>query len=80
MPVDLKETIRRLRVDLELIETAIASLEAAQAAHSGPAQTKRISTRGRKSMGATEREDVSARMKKYWASRRAAATDRTEPA
>jgi hypothetical protein len=76
MPLDLKETIRKLRVDLELIETAIVSLEAAQAAHSGSAQIKR----GRKSVGATEREDVSARMKKYWASRRAAATDRTEPA
>ena len=67
--LNLEPTIRYLRAQAEGLDRAIESLEKLLADPStavGPA-TKR---RGRKSMGLEERREVSARMKKYWASRR----------
>jgi hypothetical protein len=63
MTENLDQTIEDLRQELARIEAAIVALEAL-----GPGQR---SNRGRKSMGMEERLDVSARMKKYWADRRA---------
>jgi hypothetical protein len=70
--MDLYKTIQDLQAEKERLERVIASLEDLQSSHGGnipPAlgDTKR---RGRKSMDAGERTEVSERMKKYWASRR----------
>jgi len=72
MAVDLEEHIQELRRMLEKIKATIAALEAVQ--QSWPADPARTSLgrRGRKFMAAEERKEVSARMKKYWASRRPA--------
>jgi hypothetical protein len=64
--------IRSLHAEKEKLERVIAALEELQQ-HSRPlpfgSSSKR---RGRKSMGAGERKEVSQRMKKYWANRREA--------
>jgi hypothetical protein len=68
--MDLTKTIQELYAEKERLERVIASLEELQrtaAASPVPGRSKR---RGRKSMGAEERQEVSDRMKKYWASRR----------
>jgi hypothetical protein len=77
--MDLTKTIRELYAEKRRLEEAIASLEgllesktAAGAAHveeSGPKKR-----RGRTSMPAEERRNVSERMKKYWAQRRSGKT------
>lgn len=70
MAVDLSEHLRALRWHLEKTKATIAALEAIQQTSSfDPARAGR-SKRGRKFMAPEEREEVSARMKKYWASRR----------
>ena len=70
--MDLRKTIQDLYAEKEKLERVIASLEelhrtAADNATLVPGRTRR---RGRKSMGAQERLEVSERMKKYWAGRR----------
>jgi hypothetical protein len=70
--MDLYKAIQDLYAEKEKLERVIASLEDLQRAAGGgippsPGSGKR---RGRKSMGADERQEVSDRMKKYWASRR----------
>ena len=69
--MDLTKTIQDLYAEKEKLERVIASLEelqrAADANSHVMSQSKR---RGRKSMGSQERQEVSERMKKYWASRR----------
>jgi hypothetical protein len=69
--MDLYKTIQDLYAEKEKLERVIASLEelhrTSGALPSFPAGAKR---RGRKSMGSQEREEVSLRMKRYWASRR----------
>ena len=70
--MDLTKTIQDLYAEKERLERVIASLEELQrtaAANPVPAPG-RSKRRGRKSMGADERQEVSERMKKYWASRR----------
>ena len=62
--MDLQPTIRRLQLELERVKTVIAQLEELQ-----NRVTKPKSNRGRKSMGSEERQQVSERMRKYWASR-----------
>jgi hypothetical protein len=62
-------TIESLRRELDAVKASIASLERLALASSERITAKR-STRGRKSMGVAEREEVSARMRKYWAARR----------
>jgi hypothetical protein len=66
--MDLYKAIQELYEEKERLERVIASLEELQ--RTGlplPPATKR---RGRKTMDDKEREEVSARMKKYWASRK----------
>jgi hypothetical protein len=70
--VDLQATIRELRAELEEIDRAIAALEglgevaADESARAGKPGRKR----GRKGMSAEERQQVSERVKRYWAQRR----------
>ena len=62
--MNTERMLRELRDELSAIDTAIRRLERFRDKGS-------IGPRGRKSMGAEERLDVSARMKKYWAGTRA---------
>jgi hypothetical protein len=70
--MDLYKAIEDLYAEKEKLERVIASLEDLQRAAGGgiPPMPKSGKRRGRKSMNADERLEVSARMKKYWASRR----------
>jgi hypothetical protein len=61
--LDLDESLRELRRELELVKRAIQAMESVP---SPPVKSRR----GRKSMGHEERAVVSERMKRYWASRR----------
>jgi hypothetical protein len=74
--MDLYKTIQDLYAEKEKLERVIASLEelhrTSGSLPSFPAGAKR---RGRKSMGSQEREEVSLRMKRYWASRRKSQSD-----
>jgi hypothetical protein len=74
--MDLFKTIAELYVEKEKLDRVIASLE--ELLHSKSSQTALggRSRRGRKSMGAKERQEVSARMKRYWAGRRQAPRSR----
>jgi hypothetical protein len=71
LAMDLSKTIQDLYAEKDKLERVIASLEelqrAADANSHGVGRSKR---RGRKSMGSDERQEVSERMKKYWAGRR----------
>jgi hypothetical protein len=66
--MDLTEIIRNLYSEKTKVENSIAALEALDPTHKAGARSP--SRRGRKSMGDEERQQVSERMKKYWASRR----------
>ena len=70
--MDLYKAIQDLYAEKEKLERVIASLEELQrAAGSAPELPKPpAKRRGRKSMSSTERQEVSERMRKYWASRR----------
>jgi hypothetical protein len=69
--MDLSETIRQLENQKQSLELAIANLKKLRdGGGSGLTANRRKSNRGRKSMGHEERQEVSKRMKKYWASRR----------
>jgi hypothetical protein len=63
--LDLEPTIRELRFELEKITATIQKLEELQQQY-GSAPSRR----GRHSMGSRERQEVSKRMKSYWAGRR----------
>jgi hypothetical protein len=72
--MDLSDAISKLYAEKESLMRAIAALEALQHdAKIGSSAVAR-SRRGRKSMDPEERQEVSLRMKKYWASRRVTAT------
>ena len=76
--MDLRTTIRELYEEKQRIEEAIASLEElvggkGRAAAPAPAEPPRKERRGRKNMSPEERREVSSRMKRYWAKRRAGA-------
>jgi hypothetical protein len=64
--MDLNSILDFLRAERAKVDAAIAALEQLVAAHP---ETMR-SGRGRKQMGSEERQEVSSRMKQYWASRR----------
>lgn len=65
--MDLQKAIRDLYEEKERIDGVIASLEQYLRTNGNvPAKRKR----GRKSMGPEERQEVSARMRSYWAARR----------
>lgn len=69
--MDLYKAIQELYAEKEKLERVIASLEELQrSAGETPALLKSSKRRGRKSMSPEEREVVSERMRKYWASRR----------
>jgi hypothetical protein len=69
--MDLYKAIQDLYAEKEKLERVIASLEELQqAAGNVPALPGTGKRRGRKSMDAKERQEVSERMKKYWANRR----------
>jgi len=69
--MDLYKAIQDLYAEKEKLERVIASLEELQrTAGSLPLPSTGGKRRGRKSMSTKEREEVSERMKKYWAGRR----------
>jgi hypothetical protein len=69
--MDLYKAIQDLYAEKEKLERVIASLEELQrTAGSVPVLPKAAKRRGRKSMNSSERQEVSERMRKYWASRR----------
>jgi hypothetical protein len=74
--MDLFEAIQKLYAEKESLLRAIAALETLQNAENGTSSVVTRSKRGRKSMNPEERQEVSLRMKKYWASRR---TDHRHP-
>jgi hypothetical protein len=69
--MDLYKAIQELYAEKEKLERVIASLEELQRAAGGtPILARAGKRRGRKSMSAKERQEVSERMKRYWANRR----------
>jgi hypothetical protein len=69
--LDLSRIIQELHTERKKIVELIRSMEDLQLSHSSrSARERSTGRRGRKSMDATERQQVSERMKKYWASRR----------
>jgi hypothetical protein len=74
--MDLAEAIQNLYLEKESLMRAIAALEALQQASANGSVQVRRSKRGRKSMNFEEREEVSRRMKKYWASRRVSSAEK----
>lgn len=69
--MDLYKAIQDLYAEKEKLERVIASLEELQrTAGALPPPPPGAKRRGRKSMSAKEREEVSERMKRYWANRR----------
>ena len=67
--MDYSKLILELRIELEKLNSAIREMETLNRDwHAGPSAVKR---RGRKFMAQDERQRVSARMKRYWAERRA---------
>jgi hypothetical protein len=70
--LDLTRTIQELHAERKRIIDLIHAVEEVRGYYtSRPAQGETVRRRGRKSMAAEERRQVSERMKKYWAIRRA---------
>lgn len=65
--MNLRETIQQLDQERARITQAITTLEELA---NGNGQHYPGKRRGRKAMGPEERKEVSARMKRYWATRR----------
>jgi hypothetical protein len=78
--LDLYRTIRILNDERQRLDKLIESLELLKISESGPAGRKAPGRRGRKGMSAAERREISERMKKYWAGRRAAGSGAEPPA
>jgi len=71
--MDLHKALQDLYAEKVKLERAIASLEELQRVGGvllDPTSTSAAKRRGRKSMSAEERLEVSQRMRKYWAGRR----------
>jgi hypothetical protein len=64
--MDLTKTIEELRCDIEKLDRVIAYLEELRASLDVPVRKRR----GRKSVPPEERQEASARMKKFWEDRR----------
>ena len=74
--MDLFKAIQDLYAEKERLERVIASLEELERTGVAPAAPAKLSRRrGRKSMNAKERREVSERMKKYWEARRQGGSD-----
>lgn len=70
--MDVIKALRELYSEKKRLDTAIAALEARlRAAQSESALKPGAGRRGRKSMSAAERQEVSKRMTLYWEARRA---------
>jgi hypothetical protein len=71
--MEIDSLIQEVRAELERIKGAIACLEQLRDGTAGEliSAMKTRDRRGRKFMPPEERKEVSARMKRYWASRRA---------
>ena len=70
--MDIVKALRELYNEKKRLDAAIAALEARiKAAHSGSRAKPAKGRRGRKSMSAAERLEVSRRMTSYWQARRA---------
>ena len=67
--MDLIKIIQELRQERDKVETIISSLEQLQG-RAFVAKASTISRRGRRSMDAAGRMEVSRRMKSYWENRR----------
>jgi hypothetical protein len=80
--MDLYKAIQDLYAEKEKLERVIASLEELQRTAGSVAipPIKPTKRRGRKSMSSEERQEVSERMRKYWASRRKSEDAKTAPA
>jgi len=68
--MDLSDAIQKLYAEKESLMRAISALETLQQDSKLGSGAVRRSRRGRKSMDPAERQEVSLRMKKYWARRR----------
>jgi hypothetical protein len=68
--MDLRKTIAELYDEKSRLDRVIASLE--QLGADPPPVSIAVSRRGRKFMSPQERHEVSERMRRYWAERRAA--------
>ena len=71
MAMDIDKAIQELRSQRTRLERVIASLEELQrSAAVVPPLAPPVKCRGRKFMDPQERQEVSQRMRKYWAARR----------
>ncbi|MBV8732525.1 MAG: hypothetical protein JO336_22170 [Acidobacteriia bacterium] len=71
MDLNISEMLRDLRLQKQKLDRAIAALESlAETETAKTRATPGKHRRGRTWMGSKERKEVSARMKRYWASRR----------
>jgi len=79
--MDIYKALQDLYAEKAKLERAIASLEELQRLGAGsvPGLPPAGKRRGRKSMNAEEREEVSRRMRKYWANRRKQKPDGPAP-
>jgi hypothetical protein len=73
--MDLSDAIQKLYSEKERLLRVISALEALQQGSQLESVTVQRSRRGRKSMDSEERQEVSLRMKKYWANRRMSASE-----
>jgi len=69
--MDLYRIIRELMLERDRLQGIIESLEAMKADPNGLVRKERVKRRGRKSMDRVARQEVSERMKRYWAQRKA---------
>jgi len=69
--MDIAKTLRELYIEKKRLDIAIATLEVRLSAVQKRSRAKPGARRGRKSMGAAERKEVSRRMTLYWEARRA---------
>jgi hypothetical protein len=76
--MDINLIIQNLYAEKERLQNLIAALEELTGTGKPIRPSARRGTRGRKSMGAREREQVSARMRDYWAGRRQAKSAASE--
>jgi hypothetical protein len=69
--MELYKALQHLYAEKEKLERVISSLEdLLRVPSASPATAPTLKRKGRKSMDPTERQEVSKRMKKYWAGRR----------
>ena len=68
--MDLNKTIQILHTERERLTKLIAYLEHLKTSKAEPSRRKPQRRRGRKRMSQSEKQEVSERMKKYWAARK----------